>query len=314
MGLRAVTLVTEPLGADVSFVPLNKVTGEPMPEQIIHASDGSSAHANLRPGDYLVVAVLDDGRFHEVLRHVPELDETLPGYFRHNRWKVEKEDVIVLPEVKIPDSTVSDDMAYVHGATFFRAAGQSASVSGPSLQTVPSFYVDTAEFSVADYELISGDGKPADIRSQPKNSNAAVNVSFDEAVALAESIGKRLLTETEFEFAATAGGTSTFPWGDTPPEEIHLTKSIGFDSVGTPDFDALETSPTVMGLCSNVAEWTSTIPHPISTDSTSLRLDSNLASDYRVVKGGDYQTIDGLAEVSGRIETPDEVLGSHDIT
>ena len=87
-------------------------------------------------------------------------------------------------------------------------------------------------------------------------ANYAATVPYDRAVELAEFLGKRLPTALEYQYAATNRGTTRFPWGDWLPEEFeHSPETIG--PVGDVIFDTLPTSPPVVGLCSNVAELTS---------------------------------------------------------
>ena len=74
---------------------------------------------------------------------------------------------------------------------------------------------------------------------------------YDSAIEYAESIGKRLPSEFEYEYAATNGGTTKFPWGNDP-REIRSEMS----AVGQPDFDRTQTVPPVSGLFSNGAEFT----------------------------------------------------------
>ena len=76
---------------------------------------------------------------------------------------------------------------------------------------------------------------------------------YDYAIWYAELMGKRLPTELEHEFAATNGGTTKFPWGDTD-QSIPSTLS----PVGNLKFDRTATDPRVYGLLSNGAEFTST--------------------------------------------------------
>lgn len=43
-------------------------------------------------------------------------------------------------------------------------------------------------------------------------------ITWNAAVAYCESVGKRLPTEAEWEFAAGRGGSTEFPWGDDMPD------------------------------------------------------------------------------------------------
>ena len=76
---------------------------------------------------------------------------------------------------------------------------------------VPAFYLDLTE--VTAHKFFSKRPKPADW--EYPDSFPITGVSWDEAVAYAEAFGKRLMDETEYEIAATRGGSCKFPWGRT---------------------------------------------------------------------------------------------------
>ena len=108
-------------------------------------------------------------------------------------------------------------------------------------------------------------------------------MSFDQAMAFAEAAGKRLPDESEYEFAATNGGKSSFPWGDDPKK-----METWYFGPARPERDSavdrLETDPPVFGLFSNVAEWTSSfgVPYPMPGPRYTFPDMSNL----RIVRGG----------------------------
>lgn len=253
-GKHAVTVTTEPANATVHFFPLSN-DGRPRAAPIVGGSHRSPVNVRLLPGDYLIVARLEDGgRFHEVYRHVPKNPSVYKGHFRHVRWEVDGEGTIILPKIVIPEDRVADGMVRVKGLDrLLLPEGQSC--------RVPEFLVDSTEFTVGDYKRLvkKALNRETDL---PKNlsldrndpDDRAVNVNFDEAMALAELEGKRLLHDWEFQVLRTAGGTSRHPWGDQPPPASDSLPEFG--AVRTPAYDRFETpAGSIFGIESNVAEW-----------------------------------------------------------
>jgi formylglycine-generating enzyme required for sulfatase activity len=127
-----------------------------------------------------------------------------------------------LPEIDIPLENVSDGMVLFNGAERFSVGSDQLPGALRHERSMPPFYLDVCEMSVGDY-LNAWEGPapyfphfwPRDLRQDPPPLDHAVTlVRYDEAVHFAEKIGKRLPDEFEFEFAATEGGRSRFPWGN----------------------------------------------------------------------------------------------------
>ncbi len=291
-GYRTIVLETKPTGAKVAFFPLDKTTGEPEIERMIPGISASPVRQDMLPGDYLVLAIMKDGRFQEVQRRVPARGEApFGGYHRHAR--MQSDGSLRLVPIQMPEQNVNEKMAFIEGSESFLAG----EAEGESLtrKVVRPFYMSTREFKVADYYQIRGAYPPGKDASSAAESWSC---SYDTAVEFAEDFGMRLPTEVEYEFAATNGGKERYPWGNEFPSEAGA-KSATY---ATADFDRLSSNPAVVGLCSNKAEWTCSLP--MSLRDVSLPSVSFGTQDLRIVRGGDSSTIHGNAEVSAKTRDP----------
>jgi eukaryotic-like serine/threonine-protein kinase len=97
---RLVQIATDPPGCELAVVPLDPMTGDPIPERLERLRTRSPAKHYLVPGDYLVVAVQDMATFHEVVRHVPPKSEMIPFVHPHQRWRL-VDNVIQLPVIRV---------------------------------------------------------------------------------------------------------------------------------------------------------------------------------------------------------------------
>ena len=260
-GKVTVKLTTDPPGARLSFIPLDRSNGRPQAEFIEHAPMLSPATVRLTPRDYLVVATLGDKmeRFHEVYRHVPAKADKAKQPWRHTFCREDDQGAIVLLDIRIPEASVTDSMVQVEGAQEFNWAWWK---DAEQRMTIPDFWVDPFEFTVAEYRRIQERGLPpaaakrqADNRSQNKPDDFAMGwMSFDEALQRAEDSGKRLLHEWEHDYLSTNLGTTRYPWGNTPFGQMEFPPALG--PSGDVPFDKVHTKGGVVhGLCSNVDEW-----------------------------------------------------------
>jgi formylglycine-generating enzyme required for sulfatase activity len=133
----------------------------------------------------------------------------------------------------------------------------------PYVNEVLPFYLDRSEVTVGAYLKVRPgyrDRLKASGRAPGPPDEPVTDVSFDQALWYAEEVGKRLPDEFEYEFAATNGGTTLFPWGDDP-KPIDDWK---YGKAGDPTFDRTSGAQPVNGLFSNVAEWTLSwnVPYP----------------------------------------------------
>lgn len=144
---RLVQIDTDPPGCEITVVRLDPSTGEPDPEWIEHARGRTPLKMRLIPGDYLVVAVLDDQRFHEVLRHVPDAKENVPLYDRHLFWSVDDLGCVHWRGLKIPrpDVTAKLNMGFVEGSTTWKMVGGRPNSDEGEEWTIPAFFVDLSE-------------------------------------------------------------------------------------------------------------------------------------------------------------------------
>lgn len=236
----AVSVLTEPPGATIAIYPLDKHTGEPIFANAERPSQKSPVSLQLFPGDYLVVAALDDGRFHEVYRHVPGNSSGFPDYYPHRTWERISHEAISWFPIKIPPSELS---------------GMTLLADGDDAQSLAPYFLDQQEVTVSDFLRRFRDQLPASLRGRAKLLQTPdfplTGLFFDEAVMFAEAAGKRLPAPKEYEFAATNGWTTRFPWGDSPPPG----DSWNLDRVGHKVFDQTRSDPPIFGLFSNASEF-----------------------------------------------------------
>ena len=294
--MKNVSIDTIPTGAKVVFYPLSPVNGEVILDKAIRPTHPTPVAVSLYPSDYLVVAESPDAAytFHEVYRRVPSHTGVSKSH-AHLRYNVGLDGTIILPEIQLPSATVIDGMAHLSGAEDFVAGDATMKNAPPYQRAVSPFWMDCTEVTVGQIQTMMIDLKidapPMPFHFMPKEGRTGelpiTHASYDDAVALAEKLGKRLPTEFEYEFAATNGGRTRFPWGDDPK----LIQGWSFGPMlTTAPWDRTQTTPVIKGLYSNLVEWTTDWeqPYPVGK-SRGVTFDS--ITDQRIVRGGSPSVI-----------------------
>jgi hypothetical protein len=267
---RPVVIYTDPPRARVWLFERDRKTGElrTRPGERIDADGVSPVRIDLRPGEYLVVADLGDGRFQEAPRWVPSPAEesTMPVLYSDARWDRLPDGAIRL-DLAIPPMPPPGDLVNFAGEERFvstAVAGENPDGSPKyrrRLVRVPPFLMSRRPFTKADYFRILADQQERR-DAGPLAHNSAVHtvddairalgdeapvtgLIFDEAAQFLEESGLRMPQETEWEFAArdaagadlvalrTGFGEWTATFGGRPSDDV---LTLGVDDNRIPEF------------------------------------------------------------------------------
>ncbi|WP_058868053.1 bifunctional serine/threonine-protein kinase/formylglycine-generating enzyme family protein [Chloracidobacterium thermophilum] len=187
----------------------------------------------------------------------------------------------------------------------FQMGSQSA--EDPAHQvTVRAFFIDKYEVTNAAYAAFvkaTGHPAPPDWKNGTypigKANYPVGNVSWEDARAYAAWAGKRLPTETEWEFAARGTEGRRYPWGNefdrwrlnSAEAEVGHTETVGsFPTGATPE--------GVFDLAGNVAEWTASddAPYPGSARKP--------VPGTKIVRGGGFSLPGKYASATKRTQVP----------
>lgn len=120
-----------------------------------------------------------------------------------------------------------------------------------------------------------------------------VHVTWGQAEAYCDWVGRRLPTEAEWERAARGDDFRNFPWGDEPPSEIYAnfnrlvddSSRVGSYPAGASPFGALD-------MAGNVWEWVSDLYavgyYSVSPEHNPAGPETS-GTNRRVIRGGSFQ-------------------------
>ncbi|MSR57614.1 MAG: hypothetical protein EXS05_08070 [Planctomycetaceae bacterium] len=182
------------------------------------------------------------------------------------------------PITILPPSETDSGMEPFAGQAEFQMGDVAAEAEPIHLRSVPAFLLDRTEVPIERIRKL--DPGYAEKFKAEKDLYALTDVTFNKALELAESLGKRLPEEAEYEYAATNGGQTQYPWGEQPIDP----PGWPIDPAGRPQFDRCRDHTSVAGLYSNVLEWTISPlrSYPASTTAITMRAAD---SDRKIVRG-----------------------------
>jgi serine/threonine protein kinase len=243
---------------------IDSTTGSPVTDEPTETV--SNGKIKLRPGFYRVI-VRDGADQCEYFRTVPQqgamaridIDGVRPN---HLFWRIRSGQVELPMFGFVPSQQVQEGMVFFAGGSLTTQTDLGLALGGKT-HTLQSFLMDSREVTFGQMREQFPDLRIA--RDQP-DSAIANRLTFDMALAFAESVGKSLPTFWEYLWAATNQSKTKYPWGDDAKFAEAYWSQTGVDreknSSAKEDFDRTLSNPSVFGLYSSVGEWTES-PAPV---------------------------------------------------
>lgn len=207
-------------------------------------------------------------------------------------------------------SSLPETMIFIPGGKFQmgRTGGDEYETPVRTI-TVSPFYMARTEVTNQEYQrFVNETGRKAPThwpngKFPPNEGNfPVVNVSWDDANDFAKWAGKRLPTETEWEFAARGTEGRLYPWGNAwNPSGANAGRETGGRISEVGRFPNGASPFGVMDMCGNVWEWTSS--------NLLSYADNKVMAPGKVIRGGAFNVPSDRATTTYRGVLPPERLG-----
>jgi formylglycine-generating enzyme required for sulfatase activity/tRNA A-37 threonylcarbamoyl transferase component Bud32 len=227
-------------------------------------------------------------------------------------WKLTHASASMQPAAPAP-SVADTSMVGVPAGTYAIGDDHGSALARPR-HTVPvnAFQIDRTEVTVAEYRAYVAATRAPWQDTETDGRVPATHVPWNDAVnycAWKHPKGGRLPTETEWEAAARGRSARTFPWGEGLAGARANTRSFNrAGPVAVGSFPSGATPEGIQDMVGNVWEWTGST---LSAYPGAPPLPDSM-SNYRVSRGGGFDTFDSLATASlrGRLrfDTPAAAL------
>jgi len=174
-------------------------------------------------------------------------------------------------------------MALIPGGTFMMGSNDGESDEKPVHQvTVNGFYMDKTEVTQAEYERVMGTN-PSYFKGCP--DCPVEKVIWYDAKEYCDKVGKRLPTEAEWEYAARAGSTTKYYWGNGAPD-AYAWYNGNSESKTHPVGQKQPNAWGLYDMSGNVWEWCSDWYDLDYSKSSSQNPQGPSSGEYRVLRGG----------------------------
>lgn len=199
---------------------------------------------------------------------------------------------------KVISSSPPEGMVYIPGGTFKMGRDDGDNYERPAHEVkVAPFYIDQLEVTCEQYQRFVEEkhhkappGWRAGTYPQGWAKLPVTGVSWKDAGAYAEWLGKRLPTEAEWEFAARGTDGRRYPWGrDWDPKGANAEGSgpgrpteVGLHPQGASPFE-------VQDMAGNVWEWTADSIHSYEGGNIPEdKFSPDAKNRLKVIRGGCY--------------------------
>lgn len=166
---------------------------------------------------------------------------------------------------------VTDDMVKIAAGPFTMGSDSGDAEDGPAHEVdLPAFKIDRFEATNSDFAAFvaatgyvtsaekSGGAKTwHDYAGDERANHPVIKVTWNDAVAYCQWLGKRLPTEAEWEKVARGPEAYSFPWGDDwDPAKANVKASGIRGTAAVGSFGAGASAYGVEDMTGNVWEWT----------------------------------------------------------
>lgn len=153
---------------------------------------------------------------------------------------------------------------FIRGGTFMRGSNDAGDPNPASpyatFDEQPAHPSTVASFWMQQHEVTNEEYRRFDVKHvfpAGEERHPVANITWRTAMAYATSLGGRLATEGEWEFAARGRASRRFPWGDAKPtcELVHYVACDPRRPIEVMSLPAGATPEGIHDLAGNVWEW-----------------------------------------------------------
>ncbi|MCX8063555.1 MAG: SUMF1/EgtB/PvdO family nonheme iron enzyme [Candidatus Hydrogenedentes bacterium] len=256
--------ILKPLEATLNV--LSRPTGGSIRLNNVAQAQKTPAQFKLPPGEYLV-SVIAPGFLEEHMKFELKPNE-------------EKTITLVLKEGETPAG-----MVLVPAGEFLMGENERSPDEAPKRKVfVPAFYIDKYEVTNEEFKRVF----PEHTFPKGQEKYPVRGISWDQANAYANRVGKRLPTEIEWEKAARGEDGREYPWGNeysptlanTVESKVGMPTPVGKYIGGVSPYGCFDMS-------GNVYEWTADWYQRYEGNTT---IKKEYGQIYRVLRGGSFMT------------------------
>jgi formylglycine-generating enzyme required for sulfatase activity len=187
--------------------------------------------------------------------------------------------------LEMMEGDAPEGMVLVPAGEFIMGFDQGAPDERPQRKVfLDAFYIDRYEVTNEEYQRVV----PTHTFPKGKERFPVTGVSWEQARAYAEAVGKRLPREAEWEKAARGTDGREYPWGMRFDANLCNTadkKNLGPEEVGS--YRAGASPYGCMDMAGNVQEWTADWYNAYEGNTD---IQKDYGQVFRVLRGGSYLT------------------------